>query len=105
MSKNVKIGQYYNTEIYFDFNKVDNRTESSLESLDYSLGRVLRIVSILLGVLTVILILAGYRLNILLAYRQSSIISLITGVAILLFVYSLYLLRDKAYLTKGNSLN
>jgi ATP-dependent Clp protease ATP-binding subunit ClpC len=105
MSKNVKIGQHYNTEIYFDFNKVDNKTESALEEFDFTIGRVLRIASYVIGLITAGIIVIGFRLNILLAYRNNPLVSLLTGVGILIFIYSMYLLRDKSYLTKGNNFN
>ncbi len=104
MSKNVKIGQHYTTDIFFDFNKIDNKTEGALDSFDYSFGKILRYISFGLGIILSLLLVSGYRLNVLVAYKQDLLLSLLTGIAIMLYIYSLYLLRDKEYYTKKNSL-
>ncbi len=104
MSKNVKVGQYYQTDIFFDFNLIDNQTESSLEELDFTLGRVFRYLSMILGAISAVILLVNYRLNALLAFNQNPAFAFFVGSAMILYVYSLYLLRDKTYLHRGRSL-
>ena len=104
MSKNVKVGQYYETDIFFDFNLIDNQTESSLEELDYTLGKVLRYLSMILGVISSVILLVSYRLNFVQAFSQNPAFAFFAGAGILLFVYSLYLLRDRSYAHRSGSL-